>query len=334
MKASRRCGSTSPTWSAARARPTGRRWRSTPGVAAFEAAASTSEGGRTGVGERQVLRRADGVDGGRRGHAGGRPRVPGIPAPSTRASRSGFATSICTASRCRCCSCEGTRDPFATAEVLGPGAGEARRRRHAAPGRGRRPLVRNARAPNGDPREVAAVLAPVAAAFMREHGSALMPRKNRRDPAYFEAPEAPAGARRRADVGAGAGLRGAPRRRTEGVPVSRVRPRRCAPACGTWWWCPRAMSTPAGTGTPSAGGGTAPPGPLSPAACQDVSVPPGYDGPTWQPTTPTRRRRRLACIPVSESKRLPCDLCGHPMEPEHAHYRCPSCHYILPCCGW
>ena len=41
-----------------------------------------------------------------------------------------------------------------------------------------------------------------------------------------------------------------------------------------------------------------------------------------------------ACIPVSESKRLPCDLCGHPMEPEHAHYRCPSCHYILPCCGW
>ena len=40
------------------------------------------------------------------------------------------------------------------------------------------------------------------------------------------------------------------------------------------------------------------------------------------------------CIPVSESKRLPCDLCGHPMEPEHAHYRCPSCHYILPCCGW
>ena len=40
------------------------------------------------------------------------------------------------------------------------------------------------------------------------------------------------------------------------------------------------------------------------------------------------------CIPVIESKRLPCDLCGHPMEPEHAHYRCPSCHYILPCCGW
>ena len=39
------------------------------------------------------------------------------------------------------------------------------------------------------------------------------------------------------------------------------------------------------------------------------------------------------CIPVTESKRLPCDLCGHPMEPEHAHYRCPACHYILPCCG-
>jgi hypothetical protein len=40
-----------------------------------------------------------------------------------------------------------------------------------------------------------------------------------------------------------------------------------------------------------------------------------------------------ACRP-SESKRLPCDLCGTPMEPEHAHYRCPACHYILPCCGW
>jgi Zn finger protein HypA/HybF involved in hydrogenase expression len=41
-----------------------------------------------------------------------------------------------------------------------------------------------------------------------------------------------------------------------------------------------------------------------------------------------------SCIVVSESKRLPCDLCGHPMEPEHAHYKCPACHYILPCCGW
>lgn len=40
------------------------------------------------------------------------------------------------------------------------------------------------------------------------------------------------------------------------------------------------------------------------------------------------------CLQIVESKRLPCDLCGHPMEPEHAHYRCPSCGYILPCCGW
>jgi Zn finger protein HypA/HybF involved in hydrogenase expression len=42
----------------------------------------------------------------------------------------------------------------------------------------------------------------------------------------------------------------------------------------------------------------------------------------------------LACAPTQESKRLPCDACGHPMEPEHAHYRCPECGYILPCCGW
>ena len=40
------------------------------------------------------------------------------------------------------------------------------------------------------------------------------------------------------------------------------------------------------------------------------------------------------CQPAAESKRLPCDLCGQPMEPEHAHYKCPSCGYILPCCGW
>ena len=40
------------------------------------------------------------------------------------------------------------------------------------------------------------------------------------------------------------------------------------------------------------------------------------------------------CLPAAESKRLPCDLCGQPMEPEHAHYKCPSCGYILPCCGW
>lgn len=37
---------------------------------------------------------------------------------------------------------------------------------------------------------------------------------------------------------------------------------------------------------------------------------------------------------IVESKRLPCDLCGHQMEPEHAHMKCPSCGYILPCCGW
>lgn len=41
-----------------------------------------------------------------------------------------------------------------------------------------------------------------------------------------------------------------------------------------------------------------------------------------------------ACAAAVESKRLPCDACGHPMEPEHAHYRCPACGYIQPCCGW
>ena len=50
-------------------------------------------------------------------------------------------------------------------------------------------------------------------------------------------------------------------------------------------------------------------------------------------TEPTPRGTQ-ACRPVDESKRPPCDACGEPMEPEHAHHRCPSCGYILPCCGW
>jgi rubrerythrin len=40
------------------------------------------------------------------------------------------------------------------------------------------------------------------------------------------------------------------------------------------------------------------------------------------------------CRTPAESKRLPCDACGYPMEPEHAHYKCPACGYIQPCCGW
>jgi Zn finger protein HypA/HybF involved in hydrogenase expression len=40
------------------------------------------------------------------------------------------------------------------------------------------------------------------------------------------------------------------------------------------------------------------------------------------------------CERPLDSKRLLCDACGEPMEPEHAHYRCPSCGFILPCCGW
>lgn len=60
--------------------------------------------------------------------------------------------------------------------------------------------------------------------------------------------------------------------------------------------------------------------------------PAGYDATVE--TAPNLESEAPACIPVSESKRLPCDLCGTPMEPEHAHYRCPACHYILPCCGW
>ncbi|HSL09906.1 MAG TPA: hypothetical protein VLA82_01145 [Actinomycetota bacterium] len=52
-------------------------------------------------------------------------------------------------------------------------------------------------------------------------------------------------------------------------------------------------------------------------------------------TIPIERDAGDRCVVIApDSKRLPCDVCGHPMEPEHAHYRCPSCHHILPCCGW
>jgi hypothetical protein len=40
-----------------------------------------------------------------------------------------------------------------------------------------------------------------------------------------------------------------------------------------------------------------------------------------------------ACLPITESKRLPCDACGTPMEPQHAHYRVSCLRDILPCCG-
>jgi rubrerythrin len=51
-------------------------------------------------------------------------------------------------------------------------------------------------------------------------------------------------------------------------------------------------------------------------------------------TAPEVDECRLLPTSKAESKRLPCDACGTPMEPEHAHYRCPACGYILPCCGW
>ena len=37
---------------------------------------------------------------------------------------------------------------------------------------------------------------------------------------------------------------------------------------------------------------------------------------------------------LPDSKREPCPVCQTPMEPEHAHQKCPACGYIEPCCGW
>ena len=40
------------------------------------------------------------------------------------------------------------------------------------------------------------------------------------------------------------------------------------------------------------------------------------------------------CTPLRESRRPPCPVCQAPLEPEHAHHKCPACGYIEPCCGW
>ena len=84
---------------------------------------------------------------------------------------------------------EGTRDPFATPELARRRPREARRSRRPDPDRGRGPLDERQGAKR-DAREVAAALAPIRRAAIRER-MALMPRKNRRNPEFFQAPEAP-----------------------------------------------------------------------------------------------------------------------------------------------
>jgi len=65
---------------------------------------------------------------------------------------------------------EGTRDPFATAEVLDPVLAKLGDRATLYPVEGGGHSFET-RGPKRDPREVAAELAPVAAAFMRGHAT-------------------------------------------------------------------------------------------------------------------------------------------------------------------
>jgi len=51
-------------------------------------------------------------------------------------------------------------------------------------------------------------------------------------------------------------------------------------------------------------------------------------------TTTSAAHGLQACSPLRESRRPPCPVCQAPMEPEHAHHKCPDCGYIEPCCGW
>ena len=211
-----------------RGRRTGRRSRSRRGARPSTCAAARARGdGEPVWASGKSLRRPDGVDGGGRGAC----RRPDSSSSATRcirrASPSGSATSTCTAITVPMLFLAGHADPFATPAR----AGTRDRRssaaaRHAAPDRGRRPLVRG---PGRQARSRARSPPRSRRSWRRSCVSTgerdvLMPRKNRRNPEYFEAPEAPPA---RADApmwAAGARVRRPARGRPEGVPVPGLRP--------------------------------------------------------------------------------------------------------------
>ena len=315
-KASRRCGATSRTWSRqALARPPagGRRHRGggVRGRRARERRRASRSGWAASRSGGAWRRR------GRRGHARRRARVPRLPAasPGQAGARSRRASVRHRGADAVPAGHEGSvRD----GRGAGAGAREARRPRHACRGRRRRALARTSRGKE-DPREVAAALAPVVASFMREHGA---PDAAQEPPRSRVLPRRP---RRR--------TRHAPTRRSwaqaPGYEVRNVggqKAYRC-PGCdhevraGVWhlvvvpdgdvdarrhWHteCWRRELRRQGLYRPP------PEGSRRPRATMPVNPPPTDEASS-------------ACI-VSESKRLPCDQCGHPMEPEHAHYRCPA----------
>ena len=226
---------------------------------------------------------------------------------------------------------EGTRDPFATPELLAGVIAKLGDRATLISIEGGDHSF-NVRGAKRDAREVAAALAPEIAA----HPSGNGPADAAQEPTQSRVLPSAGGATRpggRSAVGAGAGLRRPPRRRPEGVPVSGMRPHRArrglAPGRGARGRRRRPPALAHGVLEARAQA----PRPIPGTPTRRCDRPGGLRSLPWR-SPRTSRREAPACIPPSESKRLPCDLCGTPMEPEHAHYRCPACHYILPCCGW
>ena len=213
---------------------------------------------------------------------------------------------------------EGTRDPFATPELAGvfPKLGDGadlisiEGGDHSMNVKGQRPRrCRAGRAGGG-----------------RHPGTdALMPRRTAGTPSTSRRPRR-LRARRRTTVaqvpGSTYGTWAA--RRSTGVGMRSHHPGRRA-ASGRR---PADDADGGATGTPNAGE----------RATRPISRPNerGESTPALRPSveaiaqTPTGSP---ACVQPSESKRLPCDL-NDPDGAEHAHCRCPACHYILPCCGW
>ncbi len=183
-------------------------------------------------------------------------------------------------------------------------------------GRGRRP-----RSPRSSPASCARLRADAAEASPRPR---VLPGARACGPTTHDPPMLRAGPRRPATRSATVGGR-------EALPMPGLRSRGQGRCRGTSSSCRWATLTPAAIGTPSAGAASS-----DARGCIDPVLPGGSRrrGLRCGQWNPPSTDAADACIPVSGSKRPPCDACGHPMEPEHAHYRCPACHYILPCCGW
>ena len=249
------CGSTSRTWRPEDARPIpravaigsrgGRRWRR-PRLA---------RGRRARVGGRQVARRPDGA-------RWPWPKGCRPPASSSWATRStrpasptGSATSICYGSRFRCSSCRARR-PSRRPDLLAGGDRELGRPGHAAPDRGRRPLVQRSRRETRTPREVGAVARAVRRA-VRSGTAGRCRARTAGTPSSSRRPTAPPRASDAPLVGAGARVRHPPDRRREGVPLSRgatTSSRTGVLASGRG--AATTIRTPVGTGTPNAGAGS------------------------------------------------------------------------------